>query len=298
MSVYDTVQPNTLAPTAEQVAPAVNTPMTSSQANQVLTTYGVNPTAVLSSTNVANTVSSATPAPDDLLGIRANITKELGLDVQQTAYQNALAAAKSRLTELNQSTALMEGQRVNLGVIRGEQAQARTLAVPEIQALQDQANLEQEKLNALTTERDYRVGVAESNINFTKQLKLQYAGAGISYGDSMDTIEKKITKFAKDQKKEAYKDSLKQIALEYGIKTKGKSTKELEKEIAKYNKNAKDEAKKIADLQYNTALEQYNKLKEANSGGGNSGNPASYFFNNSSNQSSRTSNDALGAFGY
>jgi predicted exporter len=172
MSIYDTTQPNNLAPTNTEVAPDVNAPMTASQANQILNQYAIDPNQVLSASNIFNTISSPTPAPDDLLGIRKQISDELGLTAQQAAYQKALSAARTRLNDLNKSTALMEGQRVNLGVIRGEQGQARTLAAPEIENLNYQVQLEADRLNALTQERDYRVGVAEKNIDLVRNLKL------------------------------------------------------------------------------------------------------------------------------
>lgn len=247
MSIYDAP---TITPTEAIPVPQATT-MSTSEANQILNNYGVNPTQVLSATNVANTVTNPTVAPDDLLGIRANITKELGLDTQNTAYQNALAAARNKVTELNKTTAIMEGNRVNLGVIRGEQAQARTLATPEIQALQDQAALEQDRLNALTTERDYRVGVAEKNIDFTRQMKVQYAGAGIKFGDSLDSMETKLVAYQKKQKKEAEKDALKSALRQLGLKTSG-SSKELESRLSKYSKAAAKDAKRMAQLQYDS----------------------------------------------
>ncbi len=248
MSIYDTTQPNVLAPTAAEVAPAVNTPMTTSEANQVLSQYGVNPAEVLSATNITNTVKKTTPDPDDLLGIRKQISDELGLTAQQQAYQNALAAARTRVNDLNKSTALMEGGRVNLGVIRGEQGQARTLAAPEIEALQYQAALEQDKLNALTTERDYRVAIAEKNIDLVRSLKLQYPGAKIGFTDSFNKIEKKLVDYQKEQKKEAEKDAYKDALRSMGLSTKG-SRKELEKRLTKANKQAKKQADEVASLQ-------------------------------------------------
>ena len=252
MSIYDQyVAPQPTPPQAAEIQPNVvrsQPVMNSAQANQVLNQYGIDPSQTLSATNITNTLTRPTAAPDDLLGIRGQIEYDLGLPQARTDYQNALAASMKRVTDLNKVSALMEGQRINLGAIRGEQAQERSLAAPEIQAFQDQAKLLGEKLNSLTSERDYRTGVAEKNIDFTRNLKLQYPGAKIGFGDSLDTIETKLVSYEKEKKKEAEKDALKNACRQLGLKTNG-STSDLEKRLRKYNKEAAKEAKANADLE-------------------------------------------------
>lgn len=265
MSVYDNTiidpnttgvasyQPSTMTPsqvaTPDVVAPVMNT----AQANSVLNQYGIDTSNTLSASNIAQTIKRPTAAPDDLLGIREQINYDLGLPAAQKAYQDALAAARGKVNDLNKTSAVMEGQRLNLGVIRGEQAQARTLAAPEIERLQYQSALEQDRLNALTAERDWRVQVAEQNINFVRNLKLQYPGAKVNFGDSMDKIESKIVKYQKDQEDKIYKDELKKQMMSLGLSTKTKKggtmkTKDMEKAVSKYNKEAAKYAKEQAKM--------------------------------------------------
>ena len=67
------VQQSTMA--TLQAAPVMNT----SQAGAVLNQYGIDPTQALTSTNVVNTLTRPTAAPDDLLGIRGQLNYDLGL---------------------------------------------------------------------------------------------------------------------------------------------------------------------------------------------------------------------------
>lgn len=286
MSLYDaqTISPTITGPT-EQPTPT-NTPsgqaitvMSPTQAQQALDAYGIDPSQTLTADNITQTLTRPTAAPDDLLGIRDQLNYDLGV----TTAQNKLNQIKSQYYK---APSVIEGQRLNMGVLRGETALAQERLMSEMQAQQD-------TVNSLVAERDYRLGIAEKNIDLVKQLKLQYAGAGIKYGDSMDTIESKLVGYEKSKKKEAEKDALKATAREIGISTKGLSSKEIEKKLKKYYKSEKSykEAVRSKELQssdISLALQKIQLAKAQEST--QEYNPASAFGDKSTAQSSSGNN--------
>lgn len=221
------------------------------EVQRILSAYQATPQDVFTTSNINQTATSPIPAPDDLLGIRSQINTELGIPGLQTSYQTAyqdLLNAKAAARE--QQTALSNLPQA-LGVIRGEQAIAGEQASNRISALSDAAAVAQSALQAAQQEASAQFGIRQGEVEQKRSIILQYPGAGITFGDSFDTIANKLdtyqTKIAEEEQKTAYKNSLKNIALELGLKTKG-STKELEKRISKANKAALEQAKKESDL--------------------------------------------------
>lgn len=95
--------------------------------------------------------------------------------------------------------------------------------------------------------------IRNQEIGEKKQIMLQYPGAKVTFGDSFDTVSKKLVKYEKEQKESNYKAELKKMAIQIGasLKTKKGGTagiKDLEKNIAKVNKNALKRAEAEADL--------------------------------------------------
>lgn len=236
----------------------------SNEVQRILSAYQATPQDVFTTSNINQTATSPTPAPDDLLGIRSQINTDLGIPGLQTSYQTAyqdLLNAKAAARE--QQTALSNLPQA-LGVIRGEQAIAGEQASNRISALSDAAAVAQSALQAAQQEASAQFGIRQGEVEQKRSIILQYPGAGITFGDSFDTIAKKLdtyqTKVAEEEQKTAYKNSLKNIALELGLKTKG-STKELEKRISKANKQALEDAKKANELDLEYKKAQINQLK-------------------------------------
>jgi hypothetical protein len=235
--------------------------MTSSEASQILAQLGINVNDVLSSSNIAQTTSGATPAVDDLLGIRAGLMESTGTNAAYATYQQAMAAAQKASQGLSTGLQQLSNRPVSLSKITGTQAQLREVASNEIQTLQDAANLALQTYQAKKGEAEAQFGIREAEISQKRTLQAQYPGAGIKLTDSFDGAIKKISKYQEDVAKKEYKDKLKGIALELGIKTKGLSKGELERKIAKKNKAALEQAKQAADLDL-----EYKKAQIANLG--------------------------------
>lgn len=235
--------------------------MTSSEASQILAQLGINVNDVLSSSNIAQTTSGATPAVDDLLGIRAGLMESTGTNAAYATYQKAMAAAQKASQGLSTGLQQLSNRPVSLSKITGTQAQLREVASNEIQTLQDAANLALQTYQAKKGEAEAQFGIREGEISQKRTLQAQYPGAGIKLTDSFDGAIKKISKYQEDVAKKEYKDKLKGIALELGIKTKGLSKGELERKIAKKNKAALEQAKQAADLDL-----EYKKAQIANLG--------------------------------
>lgn len=213
---------------------------------RVLSGFQANAGNVYTTDNINQTNTNPTVAPDDLLGIRNQISNELGLPGLQTEYNTSLAdlAAAKKLAQ-DQQTAI-ENLPQALNVIRGEQATAGALASNRISALAEAANVKQQQVQAANMELAARYGIRESEVNQKKEMMVQYPGAGIKFGDSFESVSSKLNTYQKQQEKDARKQSLKDKLLSLGLKTSG-SIKQLEKRLRKANKqefsNAKEEAR-------------------------------------------------------
>ena len=232
MDTTTTVAPATTAPDSTplvQQTPAVSTApasatltagMSSSQAQSILNSLGINVNDVLSSSNVTQTINNPTPAPDDLLGIYNQVQSEYNIPGLQTAFNNAQAGymnAQSALTsEENQSA----GRPVSMSKITGEQGQESLEAQGNITNLENAATIAQNSLNSATTNAQNEFSIRESQIQQTESLMYQYPSAGIKIGDSSSTISSKIAKYQQDQADQATKDQLKQTAMTLGISLK------------------------------------------------------------------------------
>lgn len=157
---------------------------------------------------------------------------------------------------------------MGMNAIRGAQAAASDTAALPLQALGEQLGAKQAYLNTLTVDATNKFNIAKEQRDQLSSLISSTGGkAGISYTDTFESAVSKAEKYAEEKKKDDEKDAYKDALRSMGLKTSG-SRKELENRLIKYNKNAAAEIKRNSDLQYNINLEQYNKLKEANSGSG------------------------------
>lgn len=200
--------------------------------------------------NITNTLTNPATPPDysDPMGFRSRLEQETGL----TDVRNRSMAAVDQIRKFDQSSLAnqnyLENQTLKMGVITGQQASQARLRGQERTSIVDEAEAVQDLLLAKQQEVQDRYATYEETRNTLTQLILNNPGAKIKYTDTMESAAGKLEKYAKDAKKEAYKDSLKAIALEYGIKTKGKSTKALEKAIGKVKKSALKRAQQESDL--------------------------------------------------
>lgn len=248
--------------------------MTPSQASQIVNSVGIDPNAVLSAENVAQTITNPAPIPTDLLGIREGIYNELGVNTAQTEYDNALALVTGATGQLRTGLQQLSNRPVSLSKITGQQSQLREVAGNEIRALSEAANLKLNTLNALKTEAETQFGIREGEISQIRSLQAQYPGANIKFGDSFDKAIDRIEKYNEEQADKAYKKELKDVAKSLGINTSGLSKRELEKAIGKINKEALERTKKMQDIEMATASA---KLAAAKSGGsGKEDNPGGY----------------------
>lgn len=244
---------NTVAPVEQvpTVTPISNTPfpevMTPTTATSLVNQYGIDPTQVLSAENIAATTTAPTPAPDDLLGIRSQLYNEQGVNAAQTAYQNALKAASSATLGLNERLTGLRGRAVSMSKITGTQAQERAVSQGEIDALNESARIALADYTAKKGNADEMFQIRNQEISEKKQIMLQYPGAKVTFGDSMEQVSAKLSDYQKQQEKDAWKKTLKQMAMQLGVKTSG-SSKDLEKRIRKANKATLDMAKEEHNL--------------------------------------------------
>ncbi len=203
-----------------------------------------------SASNISSSITNPALPPDysDPLGYRTRLESEVGLTDAQKQYQASIQGLREFDTNTDAVMNQIEDQPLNMGVITGQQAsQARLRSnmrdskVNETEAFQDFLLAKNEEVNK-------RYGIYENERSTKTQLILNNPGAQIKYTDTIEQASKKLEDYAVQAKKDAYKDSLKAVALQMGISTKGKSTKDLEKKISKTNKKALKQAQQEADL--------------------------------------------------
>lgn len=236
--------------------------------------------------NVVGAVTNPASPYDynDPYGAYASIGKTLGLNEAQTAEQ---AANEALLNYKNTTVAgintLRNNRDLSTGLEAGFEANRVREATAQESTLADQVQLAQNKRLAIESVVGQQYSVFQSELSQRENLVVQAAqygikdvnpnmslatlsqkvgigqlmnenpSAGIKETDSIDKAFQRLTSYAAEQKKQAYKDSLKQIALQMGITKTNISTGALEQKIGKQNKAALDDAKKMNDLQYESA---------------------------------------------
>lgn len=226
--------------------------LTSGEATRLLAqfqgTQGVNP---YSATNINQTMSQPVLAPDytDPLGYRARLESEIGLTNERQKLNESINA----LRQFDQGTTgqynFLENQTLPMGVITGQQANQARLRAQQRTSLADATAAQQDVVLAKQTELEGKLADFQQQYEMKTNLIVNNPGAGIKYTDNIETAAKKLDTYAVKVKKEAYKDSLKQMAMQLGIKTKGLSTKKLEAKISKTNKKALALARQQSELQ-------------------------------------------------
>ena len=200
--------------------------------------YGLDTKDVLGAPNVQQTQQAPVQRPDDLLDIRSQMLEQLGVpklqeqySTQMTAYNQLQTDLATRYQErygkyLDKETAIeaadiaISGQPLSIGKILGQQAQAKKLSDLELKTMnrslevmagEHKIQLESagrgmdmltSQLQSAQTEAESRFGIKSKDIRERRQYIMQYPTAGITFGDSYESM---ATKVAEAQVKE--KDS-------------------------------------------------------------------------------------------
>lgn len=221
--------------------------MSASDAKAILAQLGINVNDVLGSSNAVGTIQNPARKPDDLLGIRSDLYTSLGVNDSQTALLAAQKASQDATNGLNKDLTALRGRPVSVSKFTGQMAQESMVRQGDIEALQNAEKLALATYQSKKSEADSQFGILESEVKEKRQYQIQYPGAGIKASDSFDKVVKKLDTYQKEQKKEAYKDTLKASLLALGESTKG-SRKVLESRLKKINKTAYNQAQQEAKL--------------------------------------------------
>jgi hypothetical protein len=216
----------------------------------------IDTSAVYSTPNVTQTLTTPTTKPDlsdpyglyDYYMASSDITgAQSGVKSVTDQYNKALSTSRAQQTAI-------ENLPQALNVIRGEQAQASSLASNTLSSLSEAKLAQQSYLDSLKTEATNKYNIALNERSQLQSLITSTKGkAGISYADSYESALQKAAKWEEDEaeeaKKEAYKDSLKSQIQALGGSTNGLSTKELEKKLKKKTKEAGASDKELKELE-------------------------------------------------
>jgi hypothetical protein len=210
--------------------------MSAPQAGSLLANYGIDPTHLYSPQNIQSTLTRPNAAPDDLLGIRSQIQYDTGWLQAQREYEDLVAQSDAYRAQTQMNMQSMGDWLLNAEAVTGEKRSYQEQRLLGEQNLEIALSRAEQKLGRLSDEVNLRTSVAEKNIDFIRQMKITYPGANISFGDSLDDIENKLTKFQEAEEKKVKKSALKSALLELGLKTSG-SMRELERRLQKANAN-------------------------------------------------------------
>lgn len=250
-----TVSPEASAYVMAQSPGLVNTETAQALTSQFLHQNAGGATQAYSAPNIASTTTAPVTKPNlsDPFGLYAQymstpdiVAAQQGAKTAQQALLGATQASRDEQTAI--------GQRLQSATrIRGAQAYAQQLASNKIAALNEAYTLAASNVDALTkaAQSQYQIALGERE-NIQNLIAKTGGKAGISYADTYESALQKATDYQtnleEEKNKQAYKDSLKQTALQLGIKTKG-STGDLEKRLKKYYKSEKEYEKEIKALE-------------------------------------------------
>lgn len=236
--------------------------LTSGEAKSLLTGFSptITPQQVYSASNIQQASTNPAPMPNysDPFALREyfmNTGDIVGArEAARLANQELITA---RQTGRAQQQAIKELPQA-LNVIRGEKAVAGEQQNLTEQALAENQLVAQSTYDTFAREADARYGIAQEQRNELRNLITATKGkAGISYGDTYEAALKKAAKYEekviKEERKEAEKSELKKLALAAGVKTKGKSSKEIRKALEKKAKKDSDLNDKMNNLKLTAA---------------------------------------------
>jgi hypothetical protein len=224
--------------------------------------------------NLAAVATGTVSKPDysDPLKLRQYYMDELGVPGALTELQSLNQAIGAFDTSTEQTLNAIENKPIRMGVITGEQAATERSRSTTRNSLVREQIAKQSFVDSARNEAENRFSLANAERQKLQELILSTNGkAGISYADSFEQATKKagdyMEKKAEEDKKEAEKDYLKKLALEYGVSSKG-SRKDIRKRIEKVAKKDKNAKQALSDLEYALKKKELNKpYYEPKSGG-------------------------------
>lgn len=226
--------------------------------------------------NVVNAVNG-TPSYNysDPYGARTSIEERLGLGNATAAEQSAQAGLTGfQDTTRAQINKLRDNRDLSTGLETGFEAKRTREATQQEQVLANELQLAQTNRLALDAKvaDEYRIYQSERAIRQNALLQaIQNGAKNVNIGMSLEDITKASVgaqkKQAEKDKKDAYKQSLKDLYFQYTGKTaKPMATGDLEKKVSKYSKSSIDEAKSRADQEWGMKVAQFNKSMSGGSG--------------------------------
>lgn len=241
--------------------------LTSGEASRLLSTFQVsgNP---YGQANVAAASNSPLGPLDysDPLGLTSRIYNEQGVSEAQTAYLKAIGGLRDFDQASGAQQTALEGQTILGSVITGQQANQSRLRSDARVGLSSNADTLRDFYAAKKETADTLVSAAMERRNEMTQLIVNNPGAGVTYTDTPETAATKIAAFQKKSAKDQEKKSLKDLAMQAGLKTSG-SAKTLRKRIAKAAKKDKDLANQMSQLDLKYKQAQISELGRKGSGG-------------------------------
>lgn len=225
-------------------------PNTSANVQNFLQSYQPTAQQVYSPTNVQQAIIKPAAAPNmaDPMGLYNYYMNTPEVTAAQKSYQDIQNKLSQFDIQAQQAQLGLENQTVSLNVIRGEQAQLGQQVATTRQGLANQALVAQSAMEAARQTAQDKLNLALQQRSELTQLITANPGAGISYADTVESASKKINKYQEQVAKDEYKQQLKQVAMQLGIKTKG-SAKQIEKRLRKYYKSQKDYEQQIQQLE-------------------------------------------------
>lgn len=222
----DTLQQNPiLAATNVQAANTIPTaaPAVPVSSTTIGSATGANAADVYSASNLTSALATPYTRPDlsDPYGLRTNIQNQLGIG----GVQSNVNALMENLNKFDVSTkkqqSYLGNQQVAMPVITGQQAYAGQQSALTRESLTGELTAAQSYLQALQSEADQRLQVAQNERSQITSMILQAPGAKIGYGDTVEQAAKKMQDFTEKTTKEASKTATQQAEVQLFANTLG-----------------------------------------------------------------------------
>jgi len=197
-----------------------------------------------------NISAPAGPRPDDLMNIRSNINKELGIPTMQTEQQNVYQQLLNYDTSTEQGQLGIMNQPKAMGVLRGEAATQQWQRDIGRSSLARSLDAISTRLQGAMTEAGERFNIRSTEVQDIKNLMLQFPDAGITFSD---TTEKMASKIKKSNEKKVVIDMFTQT---FGYFPEGMSLGTMNAKLAKKYKSKKayEEMKNALEIKNTESL--------------------------------------------
>jgi len=177
--------------------------LNSNEMNRIWSSFQAQPQNVFTTSNINQASVSPQVAPDDLLGIRDQINRQLGIPELQAQYQDIFGQLKEFDVATQAQSQKLQEQPLVMSQIRGQQAQVAAQRAQERLGLATEAEVAYAAFIAAQQEAREQFGIREGDIRARQQLIISNPGAGITFGDSIEEASQKIASYNKKQEEEA-----------------------------------------------------------------------------------------------